>query len=603
MGSELQVLPPGAGYGIVIGIGGVFALFMLGLTWLQNRYTQFSTHSAEEFNTASRSVKPGLISAGIVSSWTWSATLLTSSTFAYSYGVCGPMWYGAMGTLQILMFSLIAIKIKSKAPGAHTMPEIVLARHGKVAHITYLYYGLATNMLVGACLVLGGAQVVDALTGMNVYVATFLIPAVVAAYVIAGGLRSTFIADYTHTVILFVAILVFGFLTITTSDSVGSPARLYELLQEASEKMPIDRNTEGSYLTFRSVGGLVFAFDLFVSGFTTVWLDQAYWQRAIASKPETSVKAYIFGGLAWYGIPFGFATIMGLGCAALTGDPRFPTYPNALTTAQVESGLSAPATAIALMGKGGAVLMLILLFMAVTSSTSAELIAVSSLLTFDIYKTYFRPNTSSEALVRVSHWGIVLYAIVLSVFCCILNAAGISLTWVLTVLGVIVGGAALPVGMILLWEPMSTVAAVAAPWIGFVCGITVWFVTAYKRSGTINVATTGETTNALAGNLASFGVGFIMAVVLTFVFPGKHADPNAQALAGVAVPVKEENPTSETGRATAADKAQSIDEKTTLPPISSEVVSPAPTTRNELVDYLESHDVEPMDPVLVKRAF
>jgi Na+/proline symporter len=294
---------------------------------------------------------------------------------------------------------------------------------------------------------------------------------------------------------------------------------------------------------------------------------------------------------------------MGLGCAALTGDPRFPTYPNALTTAQVESGLSAPATAIALLGKGGAVLMLILLFMAVTSSTSAELIAVSSLLTFDIYKTYFRPNTSSEALVRVSHWGIVLYAIVLAVFCCILNAAGISLTWVLTVLGVIVGGAALPVGMILLWEPMSTVAAVAAPWIGFVCGITVWFVTAYKRSGAINVATTGETTNALAGNLASFGVGFIMAVVLTFVFPGKHADPNAQALAGVAVPVKEGNPTSETGQATAADKAQtpSIDEKTTAPPIPSEAVSPASTTRNELVDYLESHDVEPMDPVLVKR--
>ncbi|OQD79583.1 hypothetical protein PENANT_c047G02953 [Penicillium antarcticum] len=603
MGSELQVLPAGAGYGIVIGIGGIFALFMLGLTWLQNRYTTFSTHSAEEFNTASRSVKPGLISAGIVSSWTWSATLLTSSTFAYNYGVCGPMWYGAMGTLQILMFGLIAIKIKSKAPGAHTMPEIVLARHGKVAHVTYLYHGLATNMLVGACLVLGGAQVVDALTGMNVYAATFLIPAVVAAYVIAGGLRSTFIADYTHTVILFVAILVFGFLTITTSDLVGSPAKLYELLQEASEKMPIDRNVGGSYLTFRSVGGLIFAFDLFVSSFTTVWLDQAYWQRAIASKPETSVKAYIFGGLAWYGIPFGFATIMGLGCAALTGDPRFPTYPNALTTAQVESGLSAPATAIALLGKGGAVLMLILLFMAVTSSTSAELIAVSSLLTFDVYKTYFRPNTSSEALVRVSHWGIVLYAIVLAVFCCILNAAGISLTWVLTVLGVIVGGAALPVGMILLWEPMSTVAAVAAPWIGFICGITVWFVTAYKRSGTINVATTGDTTNALAGNLASSGVGFIMAVVLTFAFPGKHADPNAQALAGVAVPVKEENPSSETGAGQAADKDQtpSIDEKMTPPPISSEVVSPAPATRNELVDYLESHDVEPMDPVLVKR--
>lgn len=117
MSSGLQVLPPGFGYGLVIGIGGFFTLLMLGITFLQNRYTMYSTGQSEEFNTASRSVKPGLIAAGIVSSWTWSATLLTSSTFAYSYGIDGPMWYGASGSFQILLFSLIAIKIKANAPG------------------------------------------------------------------------------------------------------------------------------------------------------------------------------------------------------------------------------------------------------------------------------------------------------------------------------------------------------------------------------------------------------------------------------------------------------------------------------------------------------
>ena len=81
--------------------------------------------------------------------------------------------------------------------------------------------------------------------------------------------------------------------------------------------MPIADNYDGSYLTFKSVNGLVFAIDLLVAGFSTVWLDQvsfltvlvinipltgatqAYWQRAIASRPETSVKAYLFGGIAW----------------------------------------------------------------------------------------------------------------------------------------------------------------------------------------------------------------------------------------------------------------------------------------------------------------
>jgi urea-proton symporter len=127
--------------------------------------------------------------------------------------------------------------------------------------------------------------------------------------------------------------------------------------------------------------------------------------------------------------------------------------------------------------------MLILLFMAVTSSTSAEvrrmpswitapltltcvqLIAVSSLLTFDVYKTYIKPDSSSAKLVQISHYGIILYALVLAAFCCVLNAVSINLTWLLTMLAIIVGGASIPVGLILLWKRMSTVAAVAAPWV------------------------------------------------------------------------------------------------------------------------------------------
>ncbi|GFG26543.1 uncharacterized transporter C460.05 [Aspergillus udagawae] len=106
-----------------------------------------------------------------------------------------------------------------------------------------------------------------------------------------------------------------------------------------------------------------------------------------------------------------------------------------------------------------------------TSSTSTELIiGVSSLLTFDVYKTCFRPQTDSATLVRVSHWAVALYALLLSAFCSILNAVALSLTWVLTV---IVGRAAVPVGPILLWGRMSTVATIVAPWLGFVCGIVV----------------------------------------------------------------------------------------------------------------------------------
>jgi len=173
--ASLQVLNIGVGYGIIVGIGVFFALFMLTLTWLQNRFTAFSSHQAEEFTTASRSVKPGLIAAGIVSSWTWPGTLLTSSTVTSLYGISGPFTWACFGAFQISLFALLAVQIKRNVPGAHTYPELVLVKHGKATHLTYLFYGLLTNVLVGASLVLGGAQVVSALSGVNVYAANFIV--------------------------------------------------------------------------------------------------------------------------------------------------------------------------------------------------------------------------------------------------------------------------------------------------------------------------------------------------------------------------------------------------------------------------------------------
>ena len=65
------VLPVGVGYGVVVGIGFFFAAIMCGISWIQNRFTIYSTKTSEEFNTASRSVKPGLIASGIVSACTF----------------------------------------------------------------------------------------------------------------------------------------------------------------------------------------------------------------------------------------------------------------------------------------------------------------------------------------------------------------------------------------------------------------------------------------------------------------------------------------------------------------------------------------------------
>lgn len=275
---------------------------MMGLSWLQNRYSRFDTKSSEEFNTASRSVKPGLIAAGIVSAWTWAATLLQSATVGYRYGVAGPFWYAAGATVQILMFAILACKTKMNAPRCHTYLEIIYVRYGKTAHIVFLFFALVTNILVGSQLLLGGSAVVTALTGMNVYAAVFLIPTGVCAYVILGGLRATFLCDYSHGLVLMIIIMYFMFNIYTSNETIGSPSRMYDLLHEAAIKRPVAGNHEGSYMTLKSNLALIFGVIQLCSGSGTVFLDQAYFQRAVASRPTTAVKAYIMGGLAWYAI-------------------------------------------------------------------------------------------------------------------------------------------------------------------------------------------------------------------------------------------------------------------------------------------------------------
>ena len=74
---------------------------------------------------------------------------------------------------------------------------------------------------------------------------------------------------------------------------------MHELLTAAADTSPVPGNAKGSYLTMRSRNGLIFGVINIIGNFATVFQDQAYWQRAIASRPATTVKAYLLGGLAW----------------------------------------------------------------------------------------------------------------------------------------------------------------------------------------------------------------------------------------------------------------------------------------------------------------
>jgi len=301
----------------------------------------------------------------------------------------------------------------------------------------------------------------------------------------------------------------------SVNEHIGSPAALWRLLKAKEATIPAD-SYNGSYMTIKSNDGLVTAATIFLGGFSAVWTDQAYWQRAIASQPVTAVKGYVLESFAWYAIPFAMSTTLGLTAAALTGTSVLPVK---LSAAQVSAGLVGPVAAIALMGKAGAGLMVVLLFMATTSSTSAESIAASSLITFDIYKAYINPKASTRSLFWGSVFGLAIYGTLLAAISCIFHLVGISLNWLIKILGCLLGGGALPMVCILLWDRTSTFAVIVSPTIGLVSGLTSWMVTTKMRSGTINITTTSNVWSSLTGDCVSLGMGLVSIVIFTFLVP------------------------------------------------------------------------------------
>jgi urea-proton symporter len=505
----LLVLSEGVGYLILLGIGLIMALAVTLLVRAETKWLG-TKKTFEWFSTAGRSIKTGLIASSVVSAWTWAATLLQSSTVAYQFGISGPFWYAAGASIQVVLFSILAVELKRKAPSSHTFPEMIYARFGKNSHKIFLFFALMTNTIVTAMLVLGGAAVVNSLTGVNIYVAAFLIPVGVIIYTFFGGLKATFLAEYLNTVFLFTVVLVFVISVYFTSPQIGGISGMFNKLTEVAISRPVDGNYAGSYLTMASSGALIFGIINIVGNFGTVFVDQSYWQRAIAASPKSAFKGFFIGGLAWFAIPFSLATALGLSAVAI-GSP--------LTAEQIGMGLVAPTAASQVLGDVGAILLLTMLFTAVTAAGSAELISVSSLVTYDIYRTYVKPSATGRGLMRISRLAIVGFGMGMGLLALALMQVGASLQYVYLAMGILIGSAVVPISLAIVWKRTNKVAATSGALGGLVCGVAVWLASSYTFYGIISVSSTSQNLPLLAGNVTSILVGAIVTFVGSMIKP------------------------------------------------------------------------------------
>jgi hypothetical protein len=191
-----------------------------------------------------------------------------------------------------------------------------------------------------------------------------------------------------------------------------------------------------------------------------------------------------------------------------------------ITSSEAGSGLVPPAVAYELLGDTGAILILIMLFMAIVSTGSAESIAVSSLVAYDIYRQYINPEATGEQILFVSRMVIIVFGLFMGAFSIILFEIGLNLGWVYLFMGVIIGSAVIPLWNMMTWKKASGTGAIIAAWSGLFLALTGWLSAAQIQSGSITIDTLGTNEVMLSGNLiAILSSGFIHYVYSMFIDP------------------------------------------------------------------------------------
>ncbi|XP_045205297.2 uncharacterized protein LOC123557720 isoform X1 [Mercenaria mercenaria] len=358
------------------------------------RYVFKDFHSLDVIFDAGGRVSVSLTAVTVTSQLIWPADFLQSPTIASKVGISGSLFYTLAIVLSVLIFAVLCIQLKTRAPGAKTFPQIAYVRFGKNTHILFCVVALFTNMVITANLILAGKAAVEVLSKDASNEFTLMILAVLfGSYCLIGGLGTTFYISYFNTALIFITtslfILKITYLAEPEVEAVTSHKSLYDAM--SCLKGP-DGNKDNSFLTFRSESGIIYRVVTLFMTIAVVFCDQANWQSRIAAKPREGMLGFLIAAFLWYAIPTSVSFVTSMTYKTMS----FQNGTNLLTAEEIDEGYITPYVVQTLLGKEGCFVLLTLMTMTLMSTGSGEVMSVSSVLVYDIIKTHitpFRPGT------------------------------------------------------------------------------------------------------------------------------------------------------------------------------------------------------------------
>lgn len=248
-------------------------------------------------------------------------------------------------------------------------------------------------------------------------------------------------------------------------------------------------------------------------------MDTAFWQKSFASDVNSTVPAYDLASIVILAVPWCTGTIIGLSARAIENNPVWVLYPNTLSATQVNEGLVMPYVLKSLLGRGATAGLLVLIFMAITSTVSSSMIAVSSIISLDFYRTYINPKASDKKTLQVSHIGVIFHGAFMAGFALMLNYAGATNNWSTYFRPIIACPGIFPMMLTILWSGQTKAAAILSPVLGLMSGLLTWFVLSWHWGGAINIQTTQQQLPGLYGAIVSFFSPALFSVAISLAKP------------------------------------------------------------------------------------
>ena len=164
--------------------------------------------NADNYMTAGHKIGFGISAASMTATWIWASSMYASVNSGYLYGVSGPIHYGLWGALMILFIYPFGRRIRKVAPQAHTLAEVMFARHGRSSQLMLAGSNILGSVISLTSNFIAGGALIAMLSPFSFMQGIIVIAAGVLLYTLWSGFRASVLTDFAQVLAMLGAVII-----------------------------------------------------------------------------------------------------------------------------------------------------------------------------------------------------------------------------------------------------------------------------------------------------------------------------------------------------------------------------------------------------------